>query len=264
MVSTRSKTAQTRLDDFVESDGTIKKGRKTAATDDTKKNIPSKKRRSAETLPSKELKRKRAKSSPAKTRKPAAGPVANKVADSKDDFKIVINRAPVLHLWGACVTHFIYPFLPWSTCLSAGSAISTICAVAKGRSIGTISEPDPSEEKTNKKKEARKNQKDLDYIEVMQFKLRLKDEMVLDGSRDKKGKPGSEGLLKAKFGDGKYESARNTFEEALNSWKRDEEELNKKAFGFYENFRPEVSHGQKGWGRKGELSLEKIKATVEK
>lgn len=103
----------------------------------------------------------------------------------------------------------------------------------------------------------------MEEIEAMGFKLKVKDGLVVVGS-DKKGRPGSEAQLKAKFGAEAYERTKTAFEEALEGWKGAEEELNKKAFGFYEQFRPEVSAGQKGWGRKGELDLQKVRKVAER
>ncbi|KAF2094349.1 hypothetical protein NA57DRAFT_80162 [Rhizodiscina lignyota] len=180
--------------------------------------------------------------------------------DATGEQAILINRAPVLHLWAACVAHFVHPKLSWSTCLSAGSAISTITAIAKGRSIGTIEESKDTEAK-RKKKEQRPT--DIDIMEVMQFKLRIKDGVALVGS-EQKGKPGNDGALKSKFGEDAYERVKKTFEESLETWKGDEEELNKQAFGFYEDFRPSVSAGQKGWGRKGQLNLDTIQSAVKR
>ncbi|KAF2274425.1 uncharacterized protein EI97DRAFT_468864 [Westerdykella ornata] len=170
-----------------------------------------------------------------------------KSASSDQDKRIVrINRAPVLQLWSACVTNFRYPHLPWETCLSVGSAISTICALAKGRSIGTIAERDESEEKQRKREEAKERSKDLEVIEVMHFKLKLKDGLALVGSEGN-GKPGSEQPLKKKFGQVEYETVKKQFEESLKSWKGEEEEVSKKAFHMYEEFCPEVKYGQQGW-----------------
>ena len=55
---------------------------------------------------------------------------------------------------------------------------------------------------------------------------------------------------------------KGVFKEALEGWKGEEGELNWKGFGLYESFRPDVSKGQKGWGRKGELDLGKIREVV--
>ncbi|KAK3081471.1 hypothetical protein LTS18_006372 [Coniosporium uncinatum] len=175
---------------------------------------------------------------------------------------IVINRAPVLHLWSASVTHFLHPSLSWETCLSAGSAISSICAVAKGKAIGTIEPTDESDEKAAKMDEQRKKAAELDKLQVMQFKLKVKDGLVLVSGADKKGKPGGEGALKGKFGEEGYEKVKKGFEEALEGWREKGEELSGQAFGMYEKFRPDVSKGQSGWGRKGELSLERVREVV--
>lgn len=179
-------------------------------------------------------------------------------AQRSDDDPIIINRAPVLHLWAASVAHLVHPELSWETCLSAGSAIATITAIAKGRSIGAI---EPSEDSEAKQKNRDERPED-EVIEVMQFKLRVKDGLALVGS-EKKGKPGSDGPLKSKFGES-YDRVRKAFEKALSTWKGDEDELNKQAFGFYEAFRPSVKPGQGGWGKKGELNLDNVMSTVKK
>jgi hypothetical protein len=265
MVSTRSKTAQSNLERLGVS-GTkvepkkakIKAEEKNAAT--TKKvaskisstNTASKKRKAPNT-PSSESPAKRARTTKAPTKQ-------SKMDGREADPTIIINRAPVLQLWGACVAHFTYPSLSWETCLSAGSAISTICAISKGRSIGTIPKKDTSNGKQQARDNDKRKQKELDTIEVMHFKLKLKDGLALVGS-EQKGKPGSEEALRKKFGEKEYEAAREAFDDALRSWEGNEEGLNGKAFKFYEGFRPDV---KKGWGRKGNLSLEKVKGTIEK
>ncbi|KAH7377319.1 hypothetical protein BKA66DRAFT_157587 [Pyrenochaeta sp. MPI-SDFR-AT-0127] len=248
MVTTRSKTTQTHLEDFATKKSTLNdQSRKTEAAQKPppKANI-SRKRQSSETSSVEQR-------PPIKRTKPSKTLKSTNATDSKESPKIIINRAPVLQLWSACVTQFIYPDIEWSTCVSAGSAISTICAVAKGRSIGTIVEKDESEEQEKNRQDAKKKLKDLDAIEVMHFKLPLKNNLALVSRSDTKGKPGAEEPLKNKFGDEGYELTKEAFNTALKSWQGHEDELSKKAFGFYEKFRPDVKSGQKGWGRKGEL-----------
>ncbi|KAF1955074.1 hypothetical protein CC80DRAFT_594687 [Byssothecium circinans] len=260
MVSTRSKTqtqTQTHLDDFTPKDSTLNKA---PASDKP----TAKRKATAQTEAAASKKRKP--SSPTSRKRPAKQAKTSKPAANKD--VIVINRAPVLHLWSACVTHFLYPSLPWSTCLSAGSAISTICAISKGRSIGTVSEKDESEAAESRRRKEKRKQKDLDEVEVMDFRLKLKDGLTLVGS-EARGKPGSEDALRKKFDGGSgggeggaYEKVKKCFEDVLGEWEGEEEELSRRGFGFYEEFRPEVGKGQKGWGRKGELSLEKVREVV--
>ena len=262
MVSTRSKTAQAHLEDFATKETVSKlKEKKTASP---KKAAPkantSRKRKSidaehTENKPSP----KRTKASPPKSTKLKNEPTTG----DSDGKSIIINRAPVLQLWAASVAHLTYPQLSWESCLSAGSAVSSICAVAKGRSIGTVPEKDDSEAKQEKHEKAKEKQKDLNEIDIMHFKLRLKDGLAVVGSEEK-GKSGAEDALRRKFGEAQYDRVRDAFDDALASWKGEEEELNKKGFHMYELFRPDVSKGQKGWGRKGELSLETVASTVQK
>jgi hypothetical protein len=172
--------------------------------------------------------------------------------------EILINRAPVLELWAATVTAFLYPKASWETSLSAGSAISTLCAISKGRSIGTIDKPDPSA--AEKKKKQRHSENDqLDELEVMGFHLKLKDGHVLVGDKPKKA---NEQALVKKFGETAYKEAKKTFQDSLQLWSGQEEELNAQAFHHYEVFRPTVPKGQKGWGRKGVLNLQTVKDDV--
>jgi hypothetical protein len=174
---------------------------------------------------------------------------------SKED--ILINRAPVLELWAATVTSFLYPKVSWDTSLSAGSAISTLCAISKGRSIGTIEKPDPPT--GEKKRRQRSGDDKLDELEVMGFHLTLKDGHALVGEKPKK--PNEAALVK-KFGEIAYRQAREAFQDVLQPWSGQEEELNAQAFHHYEVFRPTVPKGQKGWGRKGILGLQTVKEAV--
>jgi hypothetical protein len=177
--------------------------------------------------------------------------------ESKDE--ILINRAPVLELWAATVTSFLYPDVSWETSLSAGSAISTLCAISKGRAIGTIDKPDPSAAEKKKKKKQRSKGDQLDELEVMSFRLKLKDGHVLVGDTPKKA---NEQTLIKKFGEAAYEQVKKTFRDSLQSWSGQKDELNAQAFHHYEVFRPTVPKGQMGWGRKGVLNLQTVKDAV--
>ncbi|EXJ84846.1 hypothetical protein A1O3_05520 [Capronia epimyces CBS 606.96] len=201
-------------------------------------------------------------------------PAEAKVADQYKP--IIINRAPVLQLWAACVAQRLHPDLSWPTCLAIGSAISTLCAISKGRAIGTIEPADPADGEAKKRKEAQKARahdkagadREVE-IEVMGFRLLVDvaNETVLV-----QGKPrhGSEGPLQAKFGgDHDYTRVKDAMDHAVATWAggdgdEDAKELNKTAFHMYEAFRPSVQSGQRGWGRKGELSIAKIKEAVER
>jgi hypothetical protein len=170
--------------------------------------------------------------------------------------EIFINRAPVLQLWAATVTSFLYPKISWETSLSAGSAISTLCSISKGRAIGTIDKKDPS---TAEKKKQRSKNDQIDELEVMGFHLKLEGGHVLVGDKPKKA---DEQTLIRKFGEATYEQVKKTFQDSLQPWSGQEEKLNAQAFHHYEVFRPTVPKGQKGWGRKGNLNLQTVKDAV--
>lgn len=247
--STRSSTKQAKLEDV---GAGAKSGPNpvTKPTKSTPKAAPTGNKRKADTDPKEGGKQsaKQAKKSPKAEQ-----------ADSSD--VIVINRAPVLELWASCVARTVYPSVSWETCLSAGGAISTITAISKGRSIGTMEKPDPGEEQ--EKREKRKEQADkeeLEELEVMSFHLRLKDGQAMVGDKPKKA--GEEALRKKYGGAEQYDKVKKAFEEALSSWKGREEELDKRAFHMYEDFRPSVQPGQAGWGRKGQLRLDTIREIV--
>jgi len=259
MPTTRSKTKQTHVEDYTEPKPAIE----SAATNS--KQAP--KRKSAGD---------KAEANPSKRRKLAheAEEEQDKESDEKDGGKtegdeaeqessestesIVINRAPVLQLYAACIAQFLYPEQDWKTCLSAGAAVSGLCAVAKGRSIGVFSE---HEDDSAEKKESG-NKQELEQLEVMQFKLHLKNGLAVVGGSAKQG---GEEALKRKFGgEEQYEKVKACFVGALRTWKGSESDLNKKAFHFYEEFRPNVGQGQKGWGRKAELKFDTVRKTIEK
>jgi hypothetical protein len=180
----------------------------------------------------------------------------------QDEGVITINRAPVLELWGSCVAQFLHPSVSWETCLSAGSAVATIVAISKGRSVGTIAKPDPGEaQKKREERKAKAKKENLDDIEVMSFHLNLdKNGQAMVGDKPKKA--GEEALMKKYGGPEHYDQVRNIFQDALKSWRGREEELDKHAFGFYEDFRPSVPQGSKGWGRKGQLRLDTIRTVI--
>ena len=241
--TTRRKTKQARIDNPAELKAPVR---------------ATKKRKAADTEPAATAPSKKQKSNEPKAQGTIKGekPDVSEAGDS-----ITINRAPVLELWAACVSAFLHDDLPWETCLSAGGAISTLCAISKGRSIGAIGPVSDPATAEKKRKDRRERAGHLDELEVMGFDLKVKDGTALVGDKPKKA---NESALKHKFGDDAYERTRSILKDSLTTWKDSEEELNARAFHMYEDFRPTVPPGQKGWGRKGQLNLEAVKQVVEK
>ena len=64
-----------------------------------------------------------------------------------------------------------------------------------------------------------------------------------------------ETYLSKRFGDS-LDEVRAAMAELAESW---DHELEREAFRLYEAFRPEVASGQRGWGQKGELRIERIR-----
>jgi hypothetical protein len=245
MVTTRSKTTQSHIEDYTPKSSSTPKSKSKATTTQISpaQANTSKKRKSTEFE----------NSTPNRTKSTKTSSPTKVAGGKSTSEKIIINRAPVLHLWSACIAQHVHPELSWQTCLSAGAAISALCAVAKGRSIRTI----PSHQHLS---QAAKKQKDTSQedVQIIQFTLTLKDGLAMVGGETK---PANEDGLKKRYGEGEYQRVKEVFEEGLVSWKG-REELNEMAFGMYEGFRPEVDAGQKGWGRKGELDLGKVRNVV--
>lgn len=255
--TTRSSTKQPKLEDMkgVELEKSTKATKRKASAADSENTTRKKAKSESKPKDSGEPETKSSRKNASKP--PKESTKDNNAAESNS---IAINRAPVLELWSACVTHFLYPSLPWSTCLSIGGAIATITAIAKGRSIGTMEKPDPGEAEARREK--RRNQAEaeaLEEVDVMGFTLRIKKGQALVGEKAKKG---DEGALNRKFGDEGFRLVKGVFEEVLGTWKDEEEGLERQAFHFYEDFRPSIPPGQKGWGRKGQLNLEHVASVV--
>lgn len=248
--TTRSGARQARIDDPTETKAAVTGSKRKATSQDgqPRKRTAKPTKQEPDSEPSH--------ASPgAKSQTKQHEPKSNDAEDS-----IVMNRAPVLELWAACVTSFLYPEISWETSLSAGSAISTLCAISKGRAIGTIEKPDPAAaEKKREERQQRSKRDELDELEVMGFHLKLKEGQALVGDKPKKA---NEAALVKKFGEEAYEKTKHAFEEALKSWSGQEEGLNAQAFHHYEDFRPTVPKGQKGWGRKGMLNLNAVRDAV--
>lgn len=246
MPTTRSQTPKVDREDAssVAIEDTNVKKRKSTASSDVK--------------PSKEAKKQKQQQQRSSANPAAVETSEEKGADAVSQDAITINRAPVLELWAASVAHFMFPSMSWATCLSVGGAISTITAISKGRAIGKMDKPDPgiAEEKRLKQREAQAN---LDDIEVMGFHLHIKDGNAMVGDKPKKS---NEDVLMKKYGPQNYERAKDAFAAALTTWQGREDELDKEAFHMYEDMRPNVPAGQKGWGRKGQLSLATIESVV--
>jgi hypothetical protein len=169
---------------------------------------------------------------------------------------IKVNRAPVLTLWATVVAERLG--YPRETALTLGQAVAGSSARAKARSIGIAGEKD---------REAEKRAQAL-RPDIRPVRLLGRDVTMLateDGElrADTKGRPASpvgvQRYLEKAFGD-RLEEVRAAMEAAAATFPQ--KELNRVGFRIYEGFRPEIPLGVQGWGKAGDLVIERIAAAA--
>jgi len=166
--------------------------------------------------------------------------------------KIQINRAPVLTLWAAIVAERL-GFNP-DEALSLGKALAGLNAQSKGRRLG-IFKPAPKE--IRKVRERGRGEEFWVDLLGRQLPAVNTDQGVRAVVESKPIEPGTvERYLESKFGDALPE-ARKAMTELAQAFEPDE--LAERGFGLYEQFRPGIPEGVRGWGAKGELDLDVIK-----
>lgn len=164
-----------------------------------------------------------------------------------------INRAPVLALWSSVVAErFGYDR---DEALSLAKAVTGLTAQSKGRRLG-IYKPASLE---IKKARARKRGEEF-LVELCGRPVPAIN--TPDGVRAvHDGKPiqpeGVARYLEGKFGDA-LEDARKAMHDLAKTFKPGE--LAACSFGLYEKFRPSIPAGVAGWGAKGSLDFDRIRA----
>src|SRR5258708_3908579 len=163
---------------------------------------------------------------------------------------IKINRAPVLTLWAAIVSERL-GHSP-ETALTLGRAVAGLNANSKARRRGLVEEKKP-EVKTKAPARKAKSVTVLGRpVPVVQTKEGLRAV-----TKDEAIKPASvQRYLESKFGD-RLPEVRTALENLARAYTRDQLEAD--AYALYEQFRPEVPEGQRGWGAAGVLDLERIR-----
>jgi hypothetical protein len=172
---------------------------------------------------------------------------------------VLINRAPVLTLWGAVVAEALG--YERDTALTLGKALAGLNAQSKGRSLGIYGQPKGSEDELPPKKAGLGEEF---WVEICGRAIPAKN--TKDGVRavvkDKAIDPGSvEKYLRGKLGE-RYETVRTVMDELARSFPR--AELASKAYALYERFRPNIPSGQQGWGARGELKLDLMRSLARK
>lgn len=170
--------------------------------------------------------------------------------------KIKINRAPVLTLWAAVVAERLG--YDYDAALTLGKGVAGLNAQSKGRKLGIFEESkgDKKEEREPKKRTAGEQYsvtvlgRPVPVVETdAGVRATIKGEAI---------KPDSvQGYLENKFGDDLAE-VQAAMEELAKAYDRGK--LTARAYDLYEQFRPKIPEGKKGWGAAGDLDLDYIRS----
>jgi hypothetical protein len=167
--------------------------------------------------------------------------------------KVMVNRAPVLTLWAAVVAERLG--FDWHEALTLGRAVAGLNAQSKGQRLGIFT-PGSDDGDT-----VRRRPPDEQFlVELMGRAVPAVN--TADGVRaldkDKPAEPGSvQRYLERKFGE-HYHKTLDVLRALAQS--RAPTALADEAYRLYEQFRPEVPEGAKGWGALGALDLDAIRA----
>jgi hypothetical protein len=166
---------------------------------------------------------------------------------------ILINRAPVLTLWATIVAERLG--FDEAEALSLGKEVAGLNAQSKGQRLG-IFKPVPQEVK---KARARKRGEEF-LIEICGRQVPAIN--TPDGVRAViKNQPieakSVERYLESKFGTS-LDTARAAMRDLAKAFRP--EQLLTNAFSLYEEFRPAIPEGVKGWGAKGNLDIDRIRS----
>lgn len=172
--------------------------------------------------------------------------------------KIKINRAPVLTLWATVVAERLG--YGKDTALTLGKAVAGLNAQSKGRKLGIYDEKSDEDEKEKVKREKAVK---TEFIELLGRGIpTVKTPKGVRASiKGEEIDPDSvEAYLQQKF-KADLDDARAALEKLAKAFPP--KQLESKAYGLYEKFRPKIPEGTKGWGAKGELDLEYIRSLGE-
>ncbi len=165
---------------------------------------------------------------------------------------IRINRAPVLTLWAAVVAERL-GFDP-DAALTLGRAVAGLDAYSKGVSLGLF---EPSSKAVNEHLQKAKTGATL-HVDLLHRAVPIVRTAagLRAVSNDRPISSDSvERYLEGKFGDN-LEPVRRALVNLAQSMPTDE--IAVRAYNLYEEFRPAVPAGVRGWGAAGELDLDLI------
>ncbi len=165
---------------------------------------------------------------------------------------IKINRAPVLTLWAAVVAERLG--FDWDEALTLGRAVAGLNAYSKGVRLG-LYEPTPEAERERRRKDKHGAEVQVDLLHRAVPAVQTTTG-VRALSKDRPITPASvQRYLAGKFGD-RLDDARKAMERLARSMPA--RDLAMKAYALYEQFRPDIPAGVRGWGAAGDLDLDRV------
>jgi len=170
--------------------------------------------------------------------------------------KIKINRAPVLTLWATVVAGRLG--YDHEAALTLGKGVAGLNAQSKGRRLGIFEEAkaEKKEEREPRKRAAGEEYsvtvlgRPVPVVETEQgVRATIKGEAIKPDSVQR--------YLENKFGDDLAE-VQAAMQELAAAY--DSTQLARQAYDLYEQFRPDIPEGKKGWGAAGDLDLDYIRS----
>ena len=167
---------------------------------------------------------------------------------------VLVNRAPVMTLWAAKVAERLG--YDRDAALTLGKAVAGLNAQSKGRRLGIYGEP-TSEAAASTKEPSKPVSKTVLLLDRAVPVVKTPEGLraVVKGRMEN---PASvQRYLEQKFGDSlpQVEAAMRALAKAYPP-----QRLAETGFSLYEEFRPEIPGGKKGWGVKGKLDLNRLRA----
>ncbi len=170
---------------------------------------------------------------------------------------ISINRAPVLTLWATVVAQRLG--FKWDEALTLGKAVAGLNAQARGRRLGIFK---PDKAKAKKAREKEPGERFLVDVCGRAVAVINTEEGVRALTAGKPIQPaGVERYLQDKFSD-ELGRVRTAMQKLAKSYKPGELAIH--AYALYEQFRPDIPAGTRGWGAAGDLDLDRIVALANK
>jgi hypothetical protein len=172
--------------------------------------------------------------------------------------KILVNRAPVLTLWATVVAERLG--YDRAEALTLAKAVAGLNAQSKGRRLG-IFQPREAAPEAKKEQPAKKKQELVDLLGRSVPVVKTAKGMRATVKGEAVRPEAVQSYLESKFGDdlAEIQSAMQDLAGALKP-----ADLDRRAFALYEEFRPAIPEGTKGWGARGELDPRLIRSLAKR